>query len=47
MYRSTPGEIKVSFNREGKGDRYYPLTIMATTNGYKVDVNDDPGPETQ
>jgi len=46
-YRSTP-EVKVLFNGEGNGDRYYTLTIMATTNGYeKVDVNDDPGPETQ
>jgi len=35
-----PGKVKLSFNREGNGDRHYALTRIVMTNGYYVVVND-------
>ena len=42
-----PGEIKFSFNREGKYSRHYALTRIAMTDGYNVVVNDYLSPESK
>ena len=44
-YRAMPGEIKLSFDREGKYSRHYALTRIAMTDGYNVVVNDHLSPE--
>ena len=36
-----PSEVKISFNLEGKCDRYCALTKMLMVNGYQVDDNVD------
>ena len=44
-HRAMPGEIKFSFNREGKYSRHYALTRIAMCDGYNMVVNDHLCPE--
>ena len=46
-HRAMPGEIKFSFNQEGKYSRHYALTIIAMFDGYNVAINDHLCPESK
>jgi hypothetical protein len=46
-HRAMPGEIKFSFNREGKYSRHYALTRIAVTDGYNVVVNNHLCPQSK